>query len=387
LDDYLDDQSIYEDEKDWFIKSTDEEGEEEEEYYVQENMDGIRELFSPNTNTYSDVKSVPKEKVPLSDGFRPDKPSNYPQHVDPYRQTSYTTPNNQWKEQGIKGSGDLDKGYLYNMNDYANSYSGYYSSDNKYKRDPTVSYLVADNEDSKYTLNNVHGAGHNGNNKPLGKKIKGEAGSINSNKEYSTEHNGYNMNSNKAYGTVGPYLHSESNNNYPTRVTDYQSNKGLVVERPQNAFGNGYGYSKGEDGYYSTGYNGYKGDSSGYQSTSYQQSTGAGPGQPLHGQQTTTPPAVPGPNVYNADNYWSLTKGQTAPYGDPDFNDYEIDFYGEKNYEYIDTDESEDLKKIFEVNRKLSESYSNDLEKIELEFEPVDYQNYDFAEVGVLDFR
>jgi hypothetical protein len=107
-----------------------------------------------------------------------------------------------------------------------------------------------------------------------------------------------------------------------------------------------------------------------------------------HGQQqSTAPPAVPGSSVYNSEHYWSFTKGQTAPYGDPDFNDYEIDFYGEKNYEYIDTDESEDLKKIFEVNRKLSESYSNDLEKIELEFEPVDYQNYDFTEVGVLDFR
>jgi hypothetical protein len=117
-----------------------------------------------------------------------------------------------------------------------------------------------------------------------------------------------------------------------------------------------------------------------------------------HGESPTNQiaPPEPGPPISTGNsnsylgNFWSSSKGLTKPpeaVGGLDFNDYEIDFYGEKNYEYIDTEESEDLKKIFEVNRKLGEKYSADLEKMELEFEPIDYQNYEFAEVGLLDFR
>jgi hypothetical protein len=113
------------------------------------------------------------------------------------------------------------------------------------------------------------------------------------------------------------------------------------------------------------------------------------PGTGTGGQSTENPE--------DAYLFWSSSKGlnrppSPLPYDEaaasgPDLNDYEIDFYGEKNYEYIDTEESEDLEKILEMNGKLGEMYAADIDKIELEFDPVDYQNYDFVEVGVLDFR
>lgn len=65
-----------------------------------------------------------------------------------------------------------------------------------------------------------------------------------------------------------------------------------------------------------------------------------------------------------------------------DFEDYSspehvIDFYEDKNYEYIDQDDSASMN-------------MNDIDNInnlKFKFENIDYDNYEYEEVGVLDFR
>ena len=400
---------IYGDEQeqqDWFIRDG-EDDEEEDEYYFQENMEGIRELFSPNrgkdksklgpipapapgVQAYNDLDLIAEEKVPPVAG-RPQPSSS---QADPYRQQAYSPPAPSKGQANSYSQGEGAKGYLYNIKDYATSYGDSMQLPN---RDPTLNYLVAEDEDPIHKANRVTGGDYPDNKGNFqqhanANMVKGETGNLNnkgyvaqgsyyqqpatSSKGYPAEGPYYNSNSYKGYTAGDPGNPSTGNKGYTAAGSGYPSNSNNVysVGNPGKPSTNNKGYAVGSPGYSSTSSKGYTAVGPGYQSTSNK-----GKHSPAQ--------AVPGPSSYNSQNYWSSTKGIPGSFGDPDFMEYEIDFYGEKNYEYIDTDESEDLKKIFEVNRKLSESYSNDLEKMELEFDPVDYQNYDFAEVGVLDFR
>jgi len=69
-----------------------------------------------------------------------------------------------------------------------------------------------------------------------------------------------------------------------------------------------------------------------------------------------------------------------------EYND-DIDFYEDKNYEYIDQDEIDTVKNNFETNRKISEENSENVNKIKFNFKAVDYDNYEYEEIGILDFR
>jgi len=71
---------------------------------------------------------------------------------------------------------------------------------------------------------------------------------------------------------------------------------------------------------------------------------------------------------------------------DTDDFDYDVDFYVDNNYEYIDTEEVNTLQDLFERNRLLNDKHSEDIDKIDFDFEQVDYGNYDYIEPGVLDF-
>ena len=66
-------------------------------------------------------------------------------------------------------------------------------------------------------------------------------------------------------------------------------------------------------------------------------------------------------------------------------DDYEIDFYEDKNYEYIDQDHVESL-----VHHNIVNNHKMGLAFTESEnynFSPLDYNNYDYEEVGNLNFR
>jgi hypothetical protein len=240
---------------------------------------------------------------------------------DQYRPPSYVTYGD--GKGSPQGPPRPEKDNLYNMKDYANSYSGHYAGDTSERpgAGPNVGYLLADDESSASRPGSFPVSPSSSSNKP----------SLSTNARPQ---------SNKNKGETGPLM------------------------------GNSIEYS---------------------------------PGNSIKG--AARPPVRPGTgtglqsteNPEDAYLFWSSSKGlnrppSPLPYDEaagsgPDLNDYEIDFYGEKNYEYIDTEESEDLEKILEMNGKLGEMYAADIDKIELEFDPVDYQNYDFVEVGVLDFR
>ena len=58
--------------------------------------------------------------------------------------------------------------------------------------------------------------------------------------------------------------------------------------------------------------------------------------------------------------------------------DYFVDFYEDKNYEYIDQDDSESMS---------FDELDANLFKMKFDFNNIDYDNYEYEEVGVLNFR
>ena len=71
-----------------------------------------------------------------------------------------------------------------------------------------------------------------------------------------------------------------------------------------------------------------------------------------------------------------------------DDDDYEIDFYEDKNYEYIDQDHVESLINYNIVNNhKMGLAFAESEKGNKFYFSPLDYNNYDYEEVGNLNFR
>ena len=70
-----------------------------------------------------------------------------------------------------------------------------------------------------------------------------------------------------------------------------------------------------------------------------------------------------------------------------DDDDYEVDFYEDKNYEYIDQDHVESLIHHNIVNNHKMGLAFTESEKGMFNFSPLDYNNYDYEEVGNLNFR
>ena len=89
------------------------------------------------------------------------------------------------------------------------------------------------------------------------------------------------------------------------------------------------------------------------------------------------------------DNKLDLDK-KTPPfkeYKDFEDYDYEIDFYEDKNYEYIDqADVESSIKQKFVKNHKIGNNFNDSKNRV-FTFEPLDYSNYDYVEVGNLNFR
>ena len=72
-----------------------------------------------------------------------------------------------------------------------------------------------------------------------------------------------------------------------------------------------------------------------------------------------------------------------------DDDDYEVDFYEDKNYEYIDQDQVESLMHDNIVkNHKMGLAFRESDKGMKYNFSPLlDYNNYDYEEVGNLNFR
>ena len=66
-----------------------------------------------------------------------------------------------------------------------------------------------------------------------------------------------------------------------------------------------------------------------------------------------------------------------------DFDYNYPDFYDEKNYEYIDGLDVEKIKLNIESNRKISD----DGDQVDFNFKPLDYDSYEFDDVGILNFN
>ena len=73
-------------------------------------------------------------------------------------------------------------------------------------------------------------------------------------------------------------------------------------------------------------------------------------------------------------NYW--VKNLDFDYNYPDF-------YDDKNYEYIDDEDVEKIQLNLQSDRKISENG----EEVEFKFKKVDYDNYEFDDVGLLNFN
>ena len=70
-----------------------------------------------------------------------------------------------------------------------------------------------------------------------------------------------------------------------------------------------------------------------------------------------------------------------------DDDDYEVDFYEDKNYEYIDQDRVESLLHHNIVhNHKMGLAFTESEKGMKFNFSPLDYNNYDYEEVGNLNF-
>jgi len=90
----------------------------------------------------------------------------------------------------------------------------------------------------------------------------------------------------------------------------------------------------------------------------------------------------------NKKRYFYHNDIQPAALDVPAIEDYEdIDFYEDKNYEYIDQEDMETIKLNFETNRKISEENSEKVKNVKFNFKPIDYDNYEYEEVGILNFR
>ena len=71
-----------------------------------------------------------------------------------------------------------------------------------------------------------------------------------------------------------------------------------------------------------------------------------------------------------------------------DNDDYEVDFYEDKNYEYIDQDQVESLMHQNIVNNhKMGLAFKESDKGLNYNFSPLDYNNYDYEEIGNLNFR
>ena len=66
-------------------------------------------------------------------------------------------------------------------------------------------------------------------------------------------------------------------------------------------------------------------------------------------------------------------------FDDTSGDDYIVDFYEDKNYEYIDQEDSESMT--------FDQLDENDIYKMKFNFKNIDYDNYEYEEVGVLNFR
>ena len=66
-----------------------------------------------------------------------------------------------------------------------------------------------------------------------------------------------------------------------------------------------------------------------------------------------------------------------------DFDYNYPDFYDEKNYEYIDGVDVDKIQLQLESNRKISD----DGEELKFNFKPLDYDSYEFDDVGILNFN
>ena len=64
----------------------------------------------------------------------------------------------------------------------------------------------------------------------------------------------------------------------------------------------------------------------------------------------------------------------------------EVDFYEDKQYEYIDGDEMEDFKSYFKNHRKDNQDWGEVLPEMEHNFKVLDYDDYEYLEIGVLNF-
>ena len=75
-------------------------------------------------------------------------------------------------------------------------------------------------------------------------------------------------------------------------------------------------------------------------------------------------------------------------FDDNDDDDYEVDFYEDKNYEYIDQDHVESLIYHNIVNNhKMGLAFKEPEKGLKYDFSPLDYNNYDYEEIGNLNFR
>lgn len=91
------------------------------------------------------------------------------------------------------------------------------------------------------------------------------------------------------------------------------------------------------------------------------------------------------------DKYGGQDYDFARPYQDEPsegYSDYTSKDFENPDYEYIDQDEIERLKGFWENNRKTSESNSLDsLGNLQLDFDRLDYENYDYDGIGVLNFN
>ena len=64
----------------------------------------------------------------------------------------------------------------------------------------------------------------------------------------------------------------------------------------------------------------------------------------------------------------------------------EVDFYEDKQYEYIDGDEMEDFKSYFKNHRNHNQDWGEVLPEMEQNFKVLNYDDYEYLEIGVLNF-
>ena len=80
---------------------------------------------------------------------------------------------------------------------------------------------------------------------------------------------------------------------------------------------------------------------------------------------------------------------QTLTYDNDHYQPYEeeeVDFYEDKQYEYIDGDEMEDFKSYFKNHRNHNQDWGEVLPEMEQNFKVLNYDDYEYLEIGVLNF-